>query len=53
MEDERERIRQAEYRVVKKLKHVPKGLLVSNQKLVAGYKELEKTDIKEHHIKKE
>jgi hypothetical protein len=38
IEDERERVRQGEYQVIRKVKNIPNSLLTENQQLIAGYK---------------
>lgn len=38
IEDEKERVRQGEYQVIRKVKNIPNSLLTENQQLIAGYK---------------
>lgn len=38
IEDEKERVRQKEYQVIRKVKNIPNSLLRENQQLIAGYK---------------
>jgi hypothetical protein len=37
VEEEREVVRQQEYRVIRKIKHVPEHLIKENEKKTAGY----------------
>jgi hypothetical protein len=38
IEEEKERVRQGEYQVIRKVKNIPSALLTENQQLIAGYK---------------
>lgn len=38
IENEKERVRQGEYQVIRKVKNIPNSLLTENRQLIAGYK---------------
>lgn len=43
--EEKERIKQAEYRTLNKIKPLPKGLLLEHQDKIAGYTSIDKNHL--------
>ncbi len=49
IEGEKERVRQGEYQVIRKVKNIPNSLLTENQQLIAGYKVVQESDTDSIH----